>query len=308
MDSNMPQMCPICAHPAHLRDDDTAIDVFNVACERCGRFSLPGLLHFTFFELHNSPSTERDLLPYLSAYTRQTSDNGERVVLDPTNWKEFALAHKDTAVSRKLFNLLALIAQRTRPGTSTKILEVDAPLLDCLDDLELTYLLNTQVELGYIEQVHGPQTARLKAKGWEQIQAAIVNGIPGKCFVAMSFDESLAEPYDHGIYLAVKTDCKMDPLRIDRVHHNEKICDKLIAEIRTSHFLIADVTLQRAGVYFEAGFAMGLGRPVIWTCRQDDMKNVHFDTRQYSHVVWTDPYDLRTKLADRIKATIPGVT
>ena len=98
----------------------------------------------------------------------------------------------------------------------------------------------------------------------------------------------------------------MDPLRIDRVHHNEKICDKLIAEIRTSHFLIADVTLQRAGVYFEAGFAMGLGRPVIWTCRQDDMKNVHFDTRQYSHVVWTDPYDLRTKLADRIKATISG--
>jgi len=98
----------------------------------------------------------------------------------------------------------------------------------------------------------------------------------------------------------------MDPIRIDRVHHNEKICDKIVAEIRTCQFLIADVTLQRAGVYFEAGFAMGLGRQVIWTCRDDDLKNVHFDTRQYNHIVWKEPGDLRMQLADRIKATIPS--
>lgn len=98
----------------------------------------------------------------------------------------------------------------------------------------------------------------------------------------------------------------MDPVRIDRVHHNEKICDKIIAEIRTCQFLVADVTLQRAGVYFEAGFAIGLGRPVIWSCREDDLKNVHFDTRQYNHIVWKEPTDLRIQLADRIKATIPG--
>jgi len=30
---------------------------------------------------------------------------------------------------------------------------------------------------------------------------------------------------------------------------------------------------------------MGLGRQVIWTCRDDDLKNVHFDTRQYNHIV-----------------------
>jgi hypothetical protein len=64
------------------------------------------------------------------------------------------------------------------------------------------------------------------------------------------------------------------------------------------------VTLQRSGVYFEAGFALGLPRTVIWTWRDDALKNVHFDTRQYSHVVWTEPTDLRTKLASSIKATV----
>ena len=78
----------------------------------------------------------------------------------------------------------------------------------------------------------------------------------------------------------------MDPVRIDLLQHNEKICDKILAEIRSCQFIIADFTLQRAGVYFEAGFAMGLGRPVIWTCMEDDFENTHFDTRQYNHIVW----------------------
>jgi nucleoside 2-deoxyribosyltransferase len=92
---------------------------------------------------------------------------------------------------------------------------------------------------------------------------------------------------------------------LDLVEHNEKICDRIIAEIRTCQFLVADVTLQRPGVYFEAGFAMGLGRPVIWTCRKDDLVDVHFDTRQYNHIDWKDSGGLRMRLADRIKATIP---
>ena len=60
----------------------------------------------------------------------------------------------------------------------------------------------------------------------------------------------------------------------------------------------------RQGVYFEAGCAMGLARPVIWLCRDDDFANVHFDTRQYNHIVWTTPEHLRRSLNDRIQATI----
>ena len=63
-------------------------------------------------------------------------------------------------------------------------------------------------------------------------------------------------------------------------------------------------TGHRGGVYFEAGFALGLGREVIWTCRKDDMKDLHFDIRQYNTLDWEDPEDLATRLQHRIEVTV----
>ena len=57
-------------------------------------------------------------------------------------------------------------------------------------------------------------------------------------------------------------------------------------------------------MYYEAGFAHGHNIPVIFTCFADAIDHVHFDTRQYNHIVWTDADDLRIRLAQRISATI----
>ena len=76
----------------------------------------------------------------------------------------------------------------------------------------------------------------------------------------------------------------------------------MIAEIRRCQFLVADYTGHRGGVYFEDGFALGLGREVVRSCREDDFGRLHFDTRQYRHVKWSDSGDLRTQLADQIQA------
>jgi nucleoside 2-deoxyribosyltransferase len=141
--------------------------------------------------------------------------------------------------------------------------------------------------------------------GWSATEPA-VGGVPGLGFVAMSFDESLSSAYNEGMKPAVETDCGLQLIRVDAGHFQEKICDRIIAEIRRSQFVIADFTKQRGGVYFEAGFALALGRIVIWTCREDDISNVHFDTRQYPHLVWSTPGDLRVKLADRVRALVPG--
>ena len=269
-------------------------------CELCGEFTITGTLLAIGFP-------EGNLRPYIRAHTRQANERGEIVTLNTDNWKDFAVAHQSTPVSTKAKKLLNLIAARSKPGHLTKVDDkTDPPLVDALDAGELSFLVEHLDELGYVKHAGGWNTV-VKAKGWEALQSGIAGaGSPGKCFVAMSFDASLKDVYDSGIFLAVKSDCKMEPVRIDRVHHNEKICDKIVAEIRTCQFVVADVTLQRAGVYFEAGFAMGLGRPVIWSCRQDDLTNVHFDTRQYNHIVWAQPSDLRIQLADRIKATIQG--
>jgi nucleoside 2-deoxyribosyltransferase len=110
--------------------------------------------------------------------------------------------------------------------------------------------------------------------------------------------------YEKGIAPALEQ-AGYQPTRIDLQEHNDKIDDRIIAEIRRCGLLIADFTGQRGGVYFEAGFAMGLGLPVIWTCRSDDVGDLHFDTRQYNHIVWDDPQDLKNKLLNRILATLP---
>jgi len=67
---------------------------------------------------------------------------------------------------------------------------------------------------------------------------------------------------------------------------------------------VCDFTGHRGSVYFEAGFAMGLGKPIIWSCRKDYFKDCQFDTRQYNHIEWENAEELYKKLLNRIQATI----
>lgn len=160
--------------------------------------------------------------------------------------------------------------------------------------------------------------SRLTSDGYTNLEHAELGGADTRqAFVAMWFDPSLTEAYDNGIAEAIR-DAGFAPFRIDRKEHNNKIDDEIVAEIRRSRFVVADFTcgligedekqqaVARGGVYYEAGFAQGLGTPVIWTVRSDCIDHVHFDTRQFAHIVWDTPEDLRKKLLNRIRASIPG--
>ena len=111
----------------------------------------------------------------------------------------------------------------------------------------------------------------------------------------MSFHADLKPAWEDGISPALKK-AGFRPYRVDAEPHINRIDTKIITEIKNSRFLVADVTLQRPGVYFEAGYAIGLGLPVFWCVRSDDLKNVHFDTRQYNHIVWEDEKYLAEQL------------
>jgi nucleoside 2-deoxyribosyltransferase len=146
----------------------------------------------------------------------------------------------------------------------------------------------------------------LTSRSWEIIENMQHSAIESKqAFVAMWFDESMNDYYKDGIKKAIE-DAGYLPLRIDLKEFNNKICDELIAEIKRSKFLVADFSGLRSGVFFEAGFAKGLGREVICTIRKEDVEKLkeHFDTRQYNHIVYDSPEDLQQKLYNRIGATI----
>jgi nucleoside 2-deoxyribosyltransferase len=163
---------------------------------------------------------------------------------------------------------------------------------------------------------------RLTSKGWKRVAdlAKVETGV--SCFVAMWFSDEMFKIYDDAIAPAIR-DAKYEPMLINRKQHNNKVDDEIVSEIRRAKFIVADFTTKfhelrdntgkmiskiapaRGGVYFEAGFALGLGKPVIWCARKDivDAGELHFDTRQFAHIVWTDAEDLRKQLKDRITAT-----
>ena len=121
----------------------------------------------------------------------------------------------------------------------------------------------------------------------------------------MWFDKATDDASENGIEQAIR-DAGYEPMRIDKKDHANKIDNEIIAEIRKSKFVVADFTHgdegARGGVYFEAGFALGLDIPVIYTCRRDQLDDLHFDTRQYHHILWDTPEELRADLAHKIGA------
>lgn len=122
-------------------------------------------------------------------------------------------------------------------------------------------------------------------------------------FVAMWFSDELNETYVKGFQKGILA-AGFEPIRIDRVEHINRIDDEIIAHIKQSRFVVADFTGHRGGVYFEAGFAMGLDLPVIWTCRKDDMADLHFDIRQFNCIDWSTPEELARRLQNRIEAVL----
>ena len=180
---------------------------------------------------------------------------------------------------------------------------------------EITYLLEYLGEMGWVKRYSTPMKHGIQyIHGWQltvsghgKIAEQRVSVDSSQALVAMWFDESMAEAFEEGIEPAIR-EAGFEPLRIDRKEHINKIEDEIIAEIRRSRFVVADFTHgkkgARGGVYYEAGFAHGLNLPVIFTCREDKMNTLHFDTAHYVHISWKDPEDLRGQLRTRILAVI----
>ncbi len=305
------QDCPICGKS---RDGGVKFDgspgqaEHLIICPQCGQFECDTSTRT------NLPDRLTDAVKGgLSCATRQAWEAVKKpLYVTLSKAQELATPHMNTRVSDNLDKLLRLIATRSgRPGGPLATFDyvTDFTLIDCCRDGEFGQYLDWLQEAGTAQRMPGSNSRaaqfRLTMKGWNQVQPLPrQGGIPGRCFVAMAFDPTLNDVFDLGITPAV-IDCGFPlPLRIDRKDHNNQITDELIAAIRDAEFMVADLTLQRQSVYFEAGFARGLGREVIYCCRDIDFDNRHFDVEQVKAIKWASVTDLREQLARRIKATI----
>ena len=231
---------------------------------------------------------------------------------------EDSARYPDLTVGQRVDRLLRYIAEQTpRIGatfslTNQRVTCAAMAWSESTNLDEVRYLLKNIEKRGWLEADGPPALGRhvLTIDGHARLAETDDRDTgSSRAFVAMWFGPTMDDAWEKGIKPGIE-ESGYEPIRIDKTEFNDRIDDEIIAEVRRSRFLVADFTQDgdgaRGGVYYEAGFAHGLGLPVIFTCRKDviDEGLIHFDTRQYNHIVWTTPEELRKRLAERVAATI----
>lgn len=144
-----------------------------------------------------------------------------------------------------------------------------------------------------------------------------------KIFIAMSFNPALEKTYNAIDLAIIQAKCEVVSMK-HRIH-NKQIVPEMLRLIKESKMLVMDISEPNFGAYYEAGYAQGLDKEVIFTCKSsvmkkdkflcDDKKGVeceflkkyskpHFDIAQKQILVWEDETDLTNQLTEWIKFLI----
>ena len=116
--------------------------------------------------------------------------------------------------------------------------------------------------------------------------------VPNTVFIIMSFKKEFDELYN--VYKVVCKKFGFNAVRTDKVLSLDKILPRILQGIRHSAFVIADVTETSPNVFYEIGYAEGLGRPVIATAKVDT--KLPFDIVDTPVTFWSSLEDLESKL------------
>jgi nucleoside 2-deoxyribosyltransferase len=296
-----------------MKDSIDGRDIVRLLCPRCGQYNASGSAYATL--------GHKELTPRQTANASGWVREHQGVELSTTDL-DFLLSLRNPAVNERAAKVLvALDKKLPEIGAEVNFNFRDPNIAEWIaiswssNAAEVQYLfVEVLLAHGFIAGHASQEMSLLRdlvrvhitPVGYEQLEKMRRGGSSSAIgFCAMWFSPKLMPVWNEAIEPAIR-DAGYDPLRIDRIEHNNKIDDEIVAAIRRSRFVVADFTGNRGGVYFEAGFAMGRDIPVIWTIRSGRFHRVHFDNRQYNFVDWSfeDLPGFRNRLQNRIEATI----
>lgn len=119
-------------------------------------------------------------------------------------------------------------------------------------------------------------------------------------FVIMSFEAEM-EPVFEGIFAAAKA-VGLTAKRVKDVEGDYKITDKIVELIQSARLIVVDLTHERPNVYFELGYARGLGKRVVTIARKDS--KIHFDVKDWKYLEYIDSRVLERDLRMRFEHEI----
>lgn len=156
------------------------------------------------------------------------------------------------------------------------------------------------VDTETLQQIADEITARvMKNLGLHppSVQAQPIPADDSLVFVLSSFTPEM-EP----IFLAVAGAAQAAGLHAERVKDirgDYRVTEKIMAMIQQARFVVADLTYERPNVYFELGYARGLGKTVITILRTGT--TAHFDVQDWTYLEYFDSRPLETDLLEQLK-------
>jgi hypothetical protein len=328
--------CPVCQEADCPPPVASTFGDTEFTCPRCGRFWLRGVMkdHIStaYWTRHR-----RSILSHRLRRRQRDGDYIPELVIVLSEIPNWGLDEALPSPAKQLDRLIEWIGDNQ--PSPFESLEVSAPaacawigaVVTPDNKFEAVYWLLKQEDANGTVMYQGKGIlsfetdtdhglyCQLTMAGWQRYEAikrATVNS--RTAFMAMKFNDpeldNIVVP--HFKIAVAAADFKLRPLTDDQPAG--LIDDQMRVALRTARFVIADLTHGSNGAYWEAGFAEGLGRPVIYTCRKDvwdargnhdpNRINVHFDTRNLFTIDW-DPAnitDAGKRLTAAIRNTLPG--
>lgn len=145
-------------------------------------------------------------------------------------------------------------------------------------------------QLGALNYGAGP-AYDLTLEGWAKYDL-LRRSLKGQnyAFLALKFgDADLNQLVDKHLKPIVKTALGFDVVTMQDVAE-AGIIDNLMRErIRDAAFVLVDLSHDNNGAYWEAGYAEGLGKQVIYICENAKFRSAktHFDTNHCTTVMWS---------------------
>ncbi len=300
------QVCPICNRLSqntalHERDGD------RVNCTVCGRFEISWEAK-QYLQTCNFLDDIKKIA--ISHWLYNQSPKEEKTIVLTSDIVSTVFPNlKQPSIDEQFTNLILYLGNTAKsPDKPVQILsDRFSSIVGSVAVEGANYIINYLLKKELIQRGSGSATATgliLTPEGWErygQISKGQVNS--KNVFMAMKYDDQLLiDAYKFFQYAVEETGFKLNIL--DEVLKAGLIDDQLRVNIRQAKFILADLTHSNAGAYWEAGFAEGLGKQVIYLCEKShwEANKTHFDTNHHTTVIWSFP-TLEEDMK-RLKATI----
>lgn len=172
--------------------------------------------------------------------------------------------------------------------------QIDAPSEEIADSLLEELTKRGLVTVGNITKLMDGSTfidVNLSLDGWEEYNKERLGAFDGNYgFIAMKFgDEQLDLFVRDVVKPVIREKLGVDLVDLRDVEQAGVIDDIMRVKIRDAKFVISDLTHDNHGAYWEAGYAEGLGKPVVYICNKDKFESTgtHFDVNHCTTIAWS---------------------